>query len=933
MSNKPSKSHHKKITRLNAIGTALSKAADTATLLEQVLLGAKELTHADAATFYRVTPRFTLCFEIMVTSSLGIYANRSSGKSIDLPEIPLHVNGHPNFSNVAAYASLSGQTVKIADVSTAKDFNFSGTQLFDEKIGYRSISFLTVPLKNRDNDVIGVIQLINAIDQKSGAVVAFSLEDQHLVESLASQATLVLVNQLMLEHEQQRIAGVAADFLKKINALNTIAVIFAAEKDSSRLTDLILHHAMELTHADAGVVYSMTNLQTLCCEAVRINSLDVKTNETSGMTISLPELPLYQEGAANLTKAAVYAALKGEVVNMADLALVESFDCSDMREFDSKSGYHSISMLLLPLKNHDNELLGVLQLINATDSTSREIRSFSPEDEHLATSLTIQAATTLSNLKRFAKLNKIGVALSTEKNIDRLMELILLEAKELTHADAGTLYSATDRQTLRFEIIRTDSLGIKMGGTTGVPINFPELPLYNKDGQPNMQMVAAYAALSGKTVNIPDAYLADGFDFSGMRAFDAKTGYRSTSFLTVPLKDHENKLLGILQLINASDRITNVVRPFSQENQSIAESLASQAAIAMSNQKLIANLRQLFEAFIQSIASAVDEKSPYTGGHCYRVPVLAELLGQAAHESSYGVLKDFSLTDEEMYELKIAAWLHDCGKVTTPTEVVDKATKLEKIYDRVHVVDTRFEVLKRDAEIRLLQQKLAALEQGHTGHIPELEQQHQETVRQLVEDRDFIRTCNIGGEFMSDALKERVNRIAGYRWVAPDGEETDLLTENEVYNLHISRGTINKEERDIINNHVSATIKMLAALPFPQYLSRVSEIAGSHHEAVNGSGYPKKLTRDQMSVQARIMAIADVFEALTARDRPYKPGKTLSQSLKILGFMKKDQHIDPDLFQVFIDKKIYLQYAEQYLSPEQIDEVNPKEIPGYVSPE
>ncbi|MBF0125569.1 MAG: GAF domain-containing protein, partial [Magnetococcales bacterium] len=671
--------------------------------------------------------------------------------------------------------------------------------------------------------------------------------------------TLVLVNQLVLEHEQERIAGVAADFLKKINSLNAIAVLFAAEKDSGRLTELVLQHAMELTHADAGVVYGVTSRQTLRCEMVRANSLDSKTEAA----INFAELPLYQDGQPNLKWAAVHAALRGEVVNIVDTCLAQDFDCSDVHDIGSKIGFRAQSVLTLSLKNHDSELLGVLQLINARDRATSTIRPFLPEDEHLATSLAIQAAATLSNLKRFAKLNKIGVALSTEKDIDRLMELILLEAKELTHADAGTLYSATDRQTLRFEIIRTDSLGIKMGGTTGVPINFPELPLYNQDGNPNMQMVAAYAALSGKTVNIPDAYLAEGFDFSGMRAFDAKTGYRSTSFLTVPLKDHENKLLGVLQLINASDRITNTVRPFSQENQSVAESLASQAAIAMSNQRLIANLKQLFEAFIQSIASAVDEKSPYTGGHCYRVPVLAEMLGQAANESQYGVLKEFNLTDEEMYELKIAAWLHDCGKVTTPTEVVDKATKLEKIYDRVHVVDTRFEVLKRDAEIGWLRQKMAALEQGRLDELPELEQRYQETLRQLNEDRDFIRTCNVGGEFMSDALKERVNRIAGYRWLAPDGEETNLLTENEVYNLHISRGTINKEERDIINNHVSATIKMLAALPFPQHLSRVPEIAGSHHEAVNGTGYPKKLTRDQMSVQARIMAIADVFEALT----------------------------------------------------------------------
>jgi HD-GYP domain-containing protein (c-di-GMP phosphodiesterase class II) len=537
-------------------------------------------------------------------------------------------------------------------------------------------------------------------------------------------------------------------------------------------------------------------------------------------------------------------------------------------------------------------------------------------------------------LRRIGRLNQIGIALSSERNTSRLMEIILLSAKELTNADAGTMYSATEAKTLRFEIIRTDSLGIAMGGTTGVPINFPELPLY-KNGVANTSMIAAYTALQGETVNIPDAYTAEGFDFSGTRAFDQKTGYRSTSFLTVPLKNHENELIGVLQLINAKDPATGETRPFSGEDQQLAESLASQAAIAMTNQRLIANLKQLFEAFIQSIASAIDEKSPYTGGHCYRVPVLAEMLGQCAAESDYGSLKDFSLTDDEMYELKISAWLHDCGKVTTPTEVVDKSTKLEKIFDRVHMVDTRFEVLKRDAEIACLKQTLAAMKENTKAQAAKLarvfEDQLEETLKSLDSDRDFIRECNVGGEFMSDERKNRVSQISQYRWRSPAGIETNLLSDEEVYNLHISRGTINKEERAIINNHVVATLKMLKALPFPKNLSRVPEIAGSHHETMIGTGYPNGLKGDEMSVQARIMAIADVFEALTARDRPYKAGKTLSQSLKILGFMKKDQHIDPELFQIFIDKQIYLDYAKRYLDPEQIDTVDPSQIPGYVS--
>lgn len=536
--------------------------------------------------------------------------------------------------------------------------------------------------------------------------------------------------------------------------------------------------------------------------------------------------------------------------------------------------------------------------------------------------------TSAGMLGRIAKLNDIGIALSAERDVNNLMEIILLGATELTNADAGTLYSVTDRQSLKFEILRTDSLGVAMGGTTGIPINFPELPLY-KNGEPNLKMIAAFAAIKETTVNIPDAYKAQGFDFSGTRKFDRKTHYHSQSFLTVPLKNHLNEVIGVMQLINAQDLTTRRVVPFSAEQQKLVESLASQAAMALTNQKLIADLKALFESFIQAIASAIDDKSPYTGGHCHRVPVLAEMLGKAASATQTGPFKEFHLSDEQMYELRIAAWLHDCGKVVTPTEVVDKSTKLETIFDRIHLIDTRFEILKRDMKVRFLENKISALETGAIGDIAALEEELRQECACIDADREFLRECNIGGEFMSLQRQERVRAIAKRRWIDTNGQESPFLSENEIYNLNIPKGTITPEEREIINYHISATIKMLDAIPFPKHLKHVPEIAGGHHEQMNGKGYPKGLTGDQMSLQARMMAIADVFEALTARDRPYKKGKTLSESLQILGFMKKDGHIDPDLFQLFIDERIYLEYAQEYLAPEQIDAVNLEKIPGY----
>ena len=533
--------------------------------------------------------------------------------------------------------------------------------------------------------------------------------------------------------------------------------------------------------------------------------------------------------------------------------------------------------------------------------------------------------------RRFEQLNAIGAALSHERDIDRLLENILLAAKTITHADGGTLYRMTeDEASLRFEIVRNDSLKIAMGGALGKPIPFPPLPLKTDRGEPNNSMVAAYAAIHQETVNIADAYEAEGFDFTGTRKFDASTGYRSQSFLTVPMKNHENAVIGVLQLINAIDPDSKKVVPFSAADQRLAESLASQAAIALTNRQLIDQLERLFESFIQLINVAIDEKSPYTGGHCERVPVLTMMLAEAVNATRAGALADFSMSDKDRYELKIAGLLHDCGKVTTPVHVVDKATKLQTLFDRIHLVDTRFEVLKRDAQIAMLKAR-SALRNGQEEHAGKaLEEDLARHLAQLESDREFLRRANIGSEAMTAEDQERVRRIGtGYRWIDVDGRPANFLSDDELENLNIRAGTLTQKERETINYHIVATIKMLEQLPWPKHLKNVPEYAGGHHERMDGKGYPKGLVREQMSVQARVMGIADIFEALTARDRPYKRGKTLSESLEILGKFKLNGHIDPDLFDVFVGQKVYLKYAEKFLDPEQIDEVDEKSIPGY----
>ena len=528
--------------------------------------------------------------------------------------------------------------------------------------------------------------------------------------------------------------------------------------------------------------------------------------------------------------------------------------------------------------------------------------------------------------QQIQNLSQIGLALSKERDMSKLLEMILLEAKRISNSDGGTLYMMTDDKRLKFEIMMTDSLDFHMGGTSGKDIPFYPVKLFDDNGEPNNSMVAAYVGLSGETVNIQDAYKAKGFDFSGTKMFDDKTGYHSKSFLTVPLKNHEDEIIGVLQLLNAQTNKTKKIIEFRPDIQSKVEALASQAAVAITNKNLIKDLENLFESFIKLIASAIDAKSPYTGGHCERVPEITMLLADAVVKTKTGPFADFTLTDQEMYELKIAAWLHDCGKVATPEFVVDKSTKLETIYDRIHEVETRFSVLQRDKQIIKLKRELSverddslSLKQKNEK-FKQIKSEYQKSTRQLKKDLSFVKESNIGGEFMSDDKKQRINEISNYKW-KPNGKMQNFLSENEVYNLTIPRGTLTPEERQVINDHIVVTINMLDELPYPKHLKNIPEFAGGHHEKLDGTGYPKGLTKNEMSIQARIMAIADIFEALTARDRPYKKGKTLSQAMRILGFMKDDAHIDADLFDIFVKKKIYMKYAKGFLEPEQIDEV------------
>ncbi|WP_276652856.1 GAF and HD-GYP domain-containing protein, partial [Thalassospira lucentensis] len=306
-----------------------------------------------------------------------------------------------------------------------------------------------------------------------------------------------------------------------------------------------------------------------------------------------------------------------------------------------------------------------------------------------------------------AQLVDLGIALSAEQGREELNQKILMAARKFTNADGGSLYLVNkDESELHFRILMNDTLNTFFVSGRENEKPFPPLPLYDVEGRPNYRNIATYVALTGKPINIEDAYCADGFDFSGTRAFDAKTGYRSKSFLTVPLKSTRGAMMGVLQLINARDEAGQVIA-FDKSIEPIIAALASQAAVAIENSRLLLAQRDLMESFVRVLGHAIDAKSPHTADHCSRVPVIARMLAQAAVDDKLGPFSNFYLTDMEWYELDLAAWLHDCGKIVTPDHVMEKATKLETIHNRIHEIRTRFEVLRRDAEIDMLKRKLA----------------------------------------------------------------------------------------------------------------------------------------------------------------------------------------------------------------------------------
>ncbi len=572
-----------------------------------------------------------------------------------------------------------------------------------------------------------------------------------------------------------------------------------------------------------------------------------------------------------------------------------------------------------------------------------------------------------SAINRFVE---IARALSAEKQMERVLEMILKEAQSVTGADGGGIgLVSDDGKSFSYVLIYNSKTDIHFGGTSENDISHDPLLLDNAGSNNDIEVSVIHDT---KAKVIDDVTGAGKEECAIIRQFHERDGYVCRSLLIIPLLNRQNEVIGLLHLVNARDNRTNDIVPFSEHKTAYVKALSSNAALALDNNRLIRAQKELFDSFVRLIAGAIDTKSPYTGGHCQRVPVIAGMLADAASSAVEEPFQTFRMNEDERYELFIASWLHDCGKVTTPEYVVDKATRLETNYNRIHEIRTRFEVLWRDADIAYYQGIADSPERRES-----LQKEREEKQRQLKEDFTFLASCNEGGEFMAPEKIERLREIGRQQWernfdnrIGLSGDEKSRLDMDEevifpvretlladkpehilpslagkggygdnpwgfkmavpdhrynlgeIYNLSIAKGTLTPEERYKINDHIVQTITMLKSLPFPKEIRRVPDWAGNHHEKLDGSGYPRSLTGEQLSIPERIMAVADIFEALTAADRPYRTPKMLSECIKIMYFMKQDGHICPDLFDLLLTSGLYREYAKKYMRRDQLDDVD-----------
>jgi HD-GYP domain-containing protein (c-di-GMP phosphodiesterase class II) len=536
-------------------------------------------------------------------------------------------------------------------------------------------------------------------------------------------------------------------------------------------------------------------------------------------------------------------------------------------------------------------------LQNTIEKAFENVRS---ESEHEQTRQELHLAAA-----ELETVNKIGVALSTERNTDALLELILTKSREITSSDAGSLYLAEEEQGggkhLVFKLTQSDS--------HSVPFRQFTLPIDTKS-------IAGYAAATGEILNIKDAYRITKLPLHHNRDFDQKFGYRTKSMLVVPMKNQKDEVIGVLQFINSKrdpsvkltspKKVHEEVIPFSQRSQDLAASLASQAAVALENNLLYRDIQRLFEGFVKASVTAIESRDPTTFGHSERVATLTVGLAEAVDRSDSGPFKSINFSRQEIQELRYASLLHDFGKVGVREDVLVKAKKLYP--SQLELIRKRFLYIKKAVELESVRKKLDYLiSNGNQNYLEALGVMDGEYKNEAQRLEEFLQSILQANEptVLPEKTSEKLLEVAGWTFDDPSGQAEPLLSPEELRFLSIPKGSLDADERMQIESHVIHSFRFLSQIPWTKELKNIPNIAKAHHEKLNGTGYPYHMKAEDIPFQSKMMTISDIYDALTARDRPYKRAVPIERALDIIGQEVKSQLLDPVLFHLFVEAKIF----------------------------
>ena len=485
------------------------------------------------------------------------------------------------------------------------------------------------------------------------------------------------------------------------------------------------------------------------------------------------------------------------------------------------------------------------------------------------------------------RLLDIGIALTAEKDYNKLLEKIITEARNITNADGGTLY-LLEHDELHYKILQTKSMNLYRG-MDGEKIDIPPVEMVHSN-------VSAYCAITKQVVNIPDVYHSELFDFSGPKQFDEATGYVTKSILVIPLINRGDNVIGVLQLINSLDENNEPV-PFEKHIEIIVASLASQAGIAIENMRYVEEIKHFFESFVQVMATAIDERTPYNASHSKNIARLIDKFANYLNSRKEGIYEDVFFDTDKIDELVTTAWLHDIGKIAVPIEVLDKPTRLGEQADRLML---RLDLIEARVKLNYLEKANSLSPDDRDKKY--LENQWRKEHQYLKEARAFIAEVNRPSTFIDEKKLKKLNEIKNKKF---DGIHEEIITDQEMENLCVRNGTLTEQERTLIENHVRVTERILSKMTFPDHLKHVPDWAAKHHEFLDGSGYCKGCGKKSLPLEVRMLTILDIYDALTAVDRPYKAGMDKEKAFLILERMADEGKLDKELVSLFIESRIW----------------------------